>query len=489
MFGWLQALLGTGHQVGKRIAMSAIDKNTFLKEYTRALREGDAALFVGAGISRAAGYVDWKQLLKEIAEDLDLDVDRESDLVALAQFHVNHRQGRDRINQLLIDEFIEDVELTPTHHLIASLPINTIWTTNYDDLLEVAFSTAEKRTDVKRRKEDFATTRRRTDVTIYKMHGDKTLPADAVLTKEDYETYNTTREVFTIAFKGDLSRRTFLFMGFGFTDPNVAYLLGRVKQLLEANSRKHYCILKAPKPDECADGDYQCKRFAHWLADLRRYHIQPVLIEKYDEVPQILAELNRRSHLRDVFISGSTHDFSPLGPDRFRELCRLLGAELISKDFNIISGFGLGVGDMVIVGAMQSLRRNDDERLQLWPFPQAVPPGTDRATLWTQYRERMIRNAGVCIVLAGNKLVDGKPVLADGVHQEVEIATRQGKLVVPIGATGHVAREIWQEASNDPVKFFGTANVANSLATLGDETATPENLVKAVIDLLKQLDK
>src|SRR6266403_781266 len=283
--------------------MSAVEMRTFLKEYTRALREGDSALFVGAGISRPAGYVDWKQLLKEIAEELELDIDRESDLVALAQYHVNRRGGRDRLNQLLIDEFLEDVELTPTHHLIATLPVHTIWTTNYDDLLEVAFSSANKRVDVKRRQEDFSITRRRTDVTIYKMHGDKTNPAEAILTKEDYETYDTTRELFTIALKGDLAKKTFLFLGFSFADPNVMYILARVKQLLEANGRKHYCVLRAPIADECEDGDYQCKRFSHWLTDLHRYNIQPILIDRYSEVPSILEELNRRSHLRDVFIS------------------------------------------------------------------------------------------------------------------------------------------------------------------------------------------
>jgi hypothetical protein len=162
-------------------------------------------------------------------------------------------------------------------------------------------------------------TRRRTDVTIYKMHGDKSIPAEAILTKEDYETYNTTRELFTIALKGDLAKRTFLFLGFSFADPNVMYILGRVKQLLETNSRKHYCILKAPTPDDYEDkeaGEYQCKRFSHWLDDLRRYNIQPVLIERYEEGPEILTELNRRSHLRDVFISGSAADFAPL--TRFR---------------------------------------------------------------------------------------------------------------------------------------------------------------------------
>ncbi|QDV79093.1 SIR2 family protein [Botrimarina mediterranea] len=469
--------------------MTALDKNVFLREYTRALREGNAAVFAGAGVSRAAGYVDWKQLLREIAEDLDLDVDRESDLVALAQYHVNHRSGRDRINQLLIDEFLEDVELTTTHKLIASLPLNTVWTTNYDDLLELAFTTSDKRIDVKRRKADFATTLRRTDVTLYKMHGDKTDPAEAVLTKEDYETYNVTREIFTIALKADLSQRTFLFLGFSFSDPNVMYLLGRVKQLLESNSRKHYCILKAPTASDGAEGEYDFKRFKHWLADLRRYNIQPVLVDSYDEIPQLLQELNRRSHLQDVFLSGSAADFSPMGEDAFHHLCRALGKELINKGFNLITGFGLGVGDAVIYGAMQSLKKNDDERLQLWPFPQDVPEGEDRAAFWKQYRERMISSAGVCIVLSGNKEVDGSIQQAGGVLQEVEIARSQGKIVIPIGATGHVARQCYDEVEKDIPGFFNGAEVAAALKILGEESASVESLVKATIDVLKSIDK
>lgn len=469
--------------------MAPVEKRAFLKEYTRALREGTAALFVGAGISRSAGYVDWKQLLKEIAEELELDVDRESDLVALAQFHVNRRHGRDRLNQLLIDEFLEDVELTQSHHLIATLPVPTIWTTNYDDLLELACSTAGKRIDVKRRPEDFAVTRRRTDVTIYKMHGDKTNPSEAILTKEDYETYDTNRSLFTIALKGDLAQKTFLFLGVSFADPNVMYILSRVRQLLDANGRQHYCILKAPKPDEYDEGEYVCKRFAHWLADLHRYNIQPVLIDEYKQVPEILAELNRRSHLRDVFISGSAADFAPLGQEKFQELCRALGTELIKREFNIVSGFGLGVGDMVIIGAMQSLRRNDDERLQLWPFPQQVPTGVDRVAFWRQYRERMIANAGVCIVLSGNKLVSGTVVPASGVQQEVEIARAQGKFVIPIGATGHIARELWESCRATPEEFLGKANVAAQLNVVGDTTASVPAIVQAIIDILKQLDR
>jgi hypothetical protein len=467
--------------------MDATEKRVFLKEYTRALRDGDAALFVGAGISRSAGYVDWKNLLKDIAEDLGLDVDRESDLVALAQFHVNDRRGRDRINQLLIDEFLENAKLTNTHTLIASLPIHTVWTTNYDDLLEMAFASLSKRTDVKRRQDDFGVTRRRADVTIYKMHGDKTDPANAVLTKEDYETYDLGRELFTIALKGDLARKTFLFLGVSFADPNIVYILSRVRQLLESNSRKHYCLLKAPSHDDPA-GVYDSKRFSHWVADLHRYNIQPVLIQTYDEVPEILAALNRRAHLQDVFISGSAHAFDPLGKEKFEHLCRSLGAELIKKGFNIISGFGAGVGGLVTFGAMQELPRNDDERIQMWPFPRSVPTGTDLASFKKTYREGMIANAGVCIVLSGNKFVSGAIVPADGVRQEVEIARAQGKIVIPIGATGHVAQELWA-STRGKAELFGGADVIKSLDVLGDRSVSVGTLTQAVIDILKQLER
>ena len=469
--------------------MATVERRAFIREYTEALREGSAALFVGAGVSRAAGYVDWKSLLKEIADDLKLDIDRESDLVILAQFHVNYRGGRDRLNQLLIDEFLEDAELTQSHQLIASLPVSTIWTTNYDDLLEQAITGAAKRVDVKRRSDDFARTRKRTDVTVYKMHGDKTLPAEAVITREDYETYDAKRELFTIALKADLAKKTFLFLGFSFTDPNVMYILGRVKQLLEANSRKHFCVLKAPRPDESEDGEYVCTRFKHWLNDLHRYNIQPVLIEQYDEIPAILDELNRRSHLRDVFISGSAADFSLLGEAAFRELCSGLGSELIKRGFNIVSGFGRGVGDFVILGAMQALPRNDDERLQLWPFPQSVPPGPERIAVWREYRERMMANAGVCIVLAGNKAIDGKIVPADGVREEVAIARAQGKPVVPIGATGHVALEVWEQCQDEPDEFVGARDITSQLAVLGDNRASVSALVAATIEALNQLDR
>lgn len=469
-----------------------MERQIFYREYARALRDGSATLFLGAGMSRQAGYVDWKQLLADIAEELNLDVAKENDLVALAQYHVNERNGRDRLNRMILDEFVEKAESTPCHKLIASLPINTIWTTNYDPLIEDAFRAAEKRTTTIRQAADFSATPKRSHVTIYKMHGDKDSPHDAILTKDDYESYDESREVFTLALKSALAQRTFLFLGFSFDDPNVLYILSRVKPLLRGNSRKHYCLMRRPVVDDYADkveGEYRVNRFKHWCKDLERYNIKPVLIDKYGDVQDVLHELHRRSHLRDVFISGSAYDYNPLGETKFRSLCEAIGTKLIKNDFNIISGFGVGVGGDVIIGAMRALKRNDDERLQLWPFPQSSQNGADLPALWHEYRTRMLSNAGVCLVISGNKEKDGNVVPADGVEKEIEIAKSLGQHVIPIGATGYVAARHWQQCMQDQTSYIGGISASDELAVIGDTSASVDSIVDAVTQILRKLDK
>ena len=54
---------------------------SFIDKYVKEIKDNSAAMFIGAGFSKSAGYVDWKNLLRNVAEDLDLDIDKEYDLV------------------------------------------------------------------------------------------------------------------------------------------------------------------------------------------------------------------------------------------------------------------------------------------------------------------------------------------------------------------------------------------------------------------------
>ena len=62
--------------------------NSFIRDFVKDLSENNAAIFAGAGLSKSSGYVNWKELLTDIAEELELKIDLESDLISLAQYHV-----------------------------------------------------------------------------------------------------------------------------------------------------------------------------------------------------------------------------------------------------------------------------------------------------------------------------------------------------------------------------------------------------------------
>lgn len=68
--------------------------SSFIDRYVKEIKNNSAAMFIGAGFSKSAGYVDWKNLLKDVADDLELDIDKEYDLVSLAQYCYNKVNGR-----------------------------------------------------------------------------------------------------------------------------------------------------------------------------------------------------------------------------------------------------------------------------------------------------------------------------------------------------------------------------------------------------------
>ncbi|HFG1793177.1 TPA: hypothetical protein ACGF1Q_003478, partial [Vibrio cholerae] len=79
------------------------DQDLFIQRFVSELEESNVAIFAGAGLSSSAGYVNWKELLRPLANELNLDIDEEKDLVGVAQFYLNEN-GRNRISQQLMDE-------------------------------------------------------------------------------------------------------------------------------------------------------------------------------------------------------------------------------------------------------------------------------------------------------------------------------------------------------------------------------------------------
>jgi len=468
----------------------------FITRYARALAAGDVGVFVGAGLSRAAGYVDWRALLKGVAAELGLDVDRETDLIAVAQYHLNEKRSRGRLNQAIIDELVGSATPTRSHSILARLPVPTVWTTNYDQLLERSFENAGKIVDLKLTQENLAQTKRDRDVVLYKMHGCVTQPHEAVLTKDDYEQYAVRRPLFVESLKGDLIAKTFLFVGFSFTDPNIDYILSRVRVLLGENIREHFCIMRSPQRPkrlvgrEKAAYDYQRRATALRQADLLRFGVETVWVDNYSDVEPLLARLSAFVHRKAVYVSGAAHDPAPLGRGRLDDLAREIGGRLIREGFNLVSGFGLGLGEQCVVGALRALygvpRGADAERLLVRPFPRASGAQQQQNT---RHREDLIARSGIIVVLAGNRAHGAGIEDSPGVLEEVEIGLREGKCIIPVGVSGHVGRRVWERANADQERFLPGIRGRAEMAVLGRTDSTNEQILNALFRLLAKAER
>jgi Sir2- and TIR-associating SLOG family/SIR2-like domain len=473
------------------------EKEEFLTTLLKEVRESNTAAFIGAGLSKAAGYVDWPGLMQPVAASLGLDMEKEVDLVAMAQYYLNASGGnRHDLNQLLIEEFSDLKEPTENHMLLARLPIQTYWTTNYDRLIEKALESGGRRVDAKYTNKQLATTRRGRDAVVYKMHGDIEHPSEAVLSKDDYERYHETHEPFITALSGDLVEKTFLFLGFSFTDPNLDFVLSRIRVRFSHDQRRHYCIMRrrTRRNDESKrDFEYALNKQNLVTQDLLRFNIKAVFVDEFSDVTRLLQTIVDRYRRRTIFISGSAADYGEWGREGTEEFVSRLARELIDRDLRITSGFGLGIGAAVVTGAVQQIyssrQRSLDAQLVLRPFPIGIGDTEQRRKTFVRYREELVAQAGIAIFIMGNKLVDGKIVLADGMRAEFELARSKGVYIIPAGASGSMATELWNEVTGQMKTLFpqNFAKVRPLLQAIGKTSKSPNDLIKPILELVDLL--
>ncbi|MEO6779653.1 MAG: SIR2 family protein, partial [Bradyrhizobium sp.] len=180
-------------------------RDIFLEEFPAALCDETATVFIGAGVSIAAGYPSWKKLLQEIGAELGVDSGDVSDLAALAQWHIRQRAGATRIRQVIRDEIGVEHAVPNSLEVIARLPLRHVWTTNYDKLIERAFASIGRPLDIISSGEDIALKPRAGAVRLYKMHGSVDRLKDVVISTDDYELFRNRRGAFLPLLHAHLS--------------------------------------------------------------------------------------------------------------------------------------------------------------------------------------------------------------------------------------------------------------------------------------------
>jgi SLOG family protein len=180
--------------------------------------------------------------------------------------------------------------------------------------------------------------------------------------------------------------------------------------------------------------------------------------------------------------------------DRTCSFIRGLSRTLVNKGYRLVSGFGFGVGSSVISGALEHIYATKggkiEDQLILRPFPYELIGDNEWEGKARRYREDMAEYAGAAVFLFGNKLKDGL-VMSDGVAQEFDVCKEKGLALIPVGATGYMAKQLWDKAMADFATFYPkrTADFKPLLDTLGNADVDPGTLIDTVgrtLDLWSQ---
>lgn len=479
----------------------ASTKIIFLDRIVDEMKRGYLNIFAGAGLSAASGYVDWKTLLEPMSKALGLNLNM--DLTLLAQYYKNE-YTRSELNRAILNEFAKIPRQNDNMQILASLPIQRYWTTNYDSIIEDTLRKNGKVVDVIIDQVQFKNHTLDRDAVVFKMHGDRTFPDSAVLTKKDYEMYDEDRFLFTQALTVELMTNTFLFIGFSFSDPNLDRIMAIVRKINKSSTPKlHYCFMRSVRLEDymkdsiVSDADLrqyeQDKNMQELkLKDMIDYGIQPILVENFEQITLMLKYIAKKLYLNSVFISGALNPKFPNEYGKFQVLgsngelgkaerfIMSLACRLIDENYKIITGFGVGIGNYVVAGAYMMGENRTTSKIEdkILIQPMVTLRNPDNIGIKEEIREKLIDRCGIFVSIFGKNKEENEnkdEIQEDGTYKEYKIAKAKDKIIIPIGATGFTSRIIYNEEE------VNWERLSEIYKVLGNTDESIENLIENII--------
>jgi len=445
-----------------------MQENEFISELINKVNKTNLSVFLGAGVSMDTGLPSWKALFKNVAREIGLDIDKTNDYYQLAQYCENRLGGdfRTTIGDSL-KEFKTESKYTKT---VVELPANSYWTTNFDEVLDNAIKAKYKTApNIISKDEELIKARTKSTKTIYKMNGHFTEQGNWVLTKRDLENYSKNHEAMLTFFKRELVVNTFLFLGYSFTDTLVLSALRDVRRYFgDKDILYHYTILI----------DDESSEFSHFVKNLEKsYGIKVLTAKNGDNVIEVIGKLNSEIKNRRIYISGAFREELP-NRSKAANIVKQLIPKLLEKGFNISTGMGRNLGEMVLGTTknwLQENHENVDHRLEYHLYEDCDNDEVKKAK-----RAEFMENSGIVIFMFGQG--DYGEEGSGGTKKEFEIAKERGLKIIPIGATGYQSKQIFEEVKSDISNYHYLQGVINDLNDNIDDVEKIKDAVMKAID-------
>ncbi|MDR4485540.1 MAG: SIR2 family protein [Nitrospirales bacterium] len=278
---------------------------TIPQELLDNFRNGKCGIFVGAGASIPSGLPDWNGLLKELVgkanSQPNIDKNMVKDFRKLLKDKSKHLMLASTLREELGAEFGKFIESrfnddscksSKVHKLIAELSPTFVITTNYDSLIERAYterSLGKNCPNVFTYKQagDVASSLHRNKFFILKAHGDaKINPEDIILTEKDYRRILHHEPGYQSLMQTLFTTFTIFFIGSSFADIEVQLLLGFIHASFHGKTPVHYALQTAPEPNTAL--------LKAWKNDFNIHSIHTRPDKNHKEVIQFLQTLKRK---------------------------------------------------------------------------------------------------------------------------------------------------------------------------------------------------
>lgn len=444
----------------------------FINDFAYKLNNDQISFFIGSGVSTELDLPNWKNLFREIADKLSLNIENIHDYYQLAQYYCNKYSVSD-LKRIIAPKLQTLDYNSPTMEKLLRLQFKSIWTTNFDNALEQCLVNHRIRYTKVHNDKDLSCINVNDGPIIYKINGDINDLDNIILTQRDWENFEYTHPTMLTFLKKELVSNTFLFLGYSFQDNLIKSALSSIRQFVGNTGIHHYAIFQ--KEDK--------KEFGYFIDDLdKNYNIKVVLIDSYADVPQILDKVFQKSIERNVFISGRLDDYDDKVEESANILLNSLSVNLLKSEYNICTGMGRKIGYFVAGPAIQYLLskniKNIDQRIKIRPFDDNLSPNE-----FSHYRKFLIEQNNILIFVYGQKFKNDKSENSKGVLEEFEIAQSMRKKIIPIGGTGFAAKEIWEEVNKNITKYPYLEPYKEILATETDK----DKIVRAIISIINSI--
>jgi SIR2-like protein len=202
--------------------------------------------FVGAGFSlnakipRGKKMLDWDGLGKQVAAALP-EYQYTTALEALSAY--SHEFSRVKLVEFLSSALlIASIQPAKPHEEFCRLPFDKVVTTNFDFLLEQAYSRLNKYCIPLVAEDQLAVGDSQAGVRLLKLHGDLHHPNRLVVTEEDYDSFLSSLPLLATHLASLLIDHTAFFIGYSLDDPDFRQIWQIVKERLGGLRRPAYVL-------------------------------------------------------------------------------------------------------------------------------------------------------------------------------------------------------------------------------------------------------